>query len=134
MFMGALPVRYALLALALLLCLYLPHVALDMVRRARAKRHARPWGWVLGGAVSWGTSLWASMLFVLLARHGTHDLAHDPALLLASWLITLGTAFGVFAAASVTLDSWRGWLGISAGLAFGLTLFAGLVLVSLQPV
>jgi diguanylate cyclase (GGDEF)-like protein len=134
MFMGASPVRFALLALALLLCLYLPHVALDMVRRARTKRHARPWGWVMGGAVTWGTSLYAALLMALLARHGTLELSHDPALLIACWLVALGTAFGVFAAASVTLADWRAWLGISAGLAFGLSTVGCLMLVSLQPV
>src|SRR5689334_22211384 len=134
MFMGASPVRFALLALALLLCLYLPHVALDMVRRARTKRHARPWGWVMGGAVTWGTSLYAALLMALLARHGTLELSHDPALLIACWLVALGTAFGVFAAASVTLADWRAWLGISAGLEFGLSTVGCLMLVSLQPV
>ena len=132
--MGASPVRFAFFAIALLLCLYLPHVALDLVRRARAKRHSRPWGWLLGGAVSWGTSLWAAMLFTLLGRHGMLDLSHDPALLVASWLVTLGTAFGVFAAASVTLENWRAWVGISAGLALGTSAFVSLMLVSLQPV
>ena len=130
--MGASPVRFALFAVALLLCLYLPHVALDMVRRTRTKRHSRPWGWVMGGAVSWGTSLWAAMLFTLLARHGTLELSHDPALLIASWLVTLGTAFGMFACRG-DLANWRG-TGISAGLAFGLSAFSALLLVSLQPV
>jgi len=132
--MGALPVRLAFVAIALLLCLYLPYLALDIVRRARTNRHSRPWNWLMGGAVSWGTSLWAATLFMLLARHGTLELSHDPALLIASWLVALGTAFGVFAAASVTLANWRGWLGISAGLAFGLSAFFSLLLVSLQPV
>ncbi len=132
--MEALPVRAALFALALLLCLYLPHVALDMVRRARAKRHASPWGWLLGGAVCWGTSLWAALLCMLLARHGALALSHDFALLAASWLISLGSAFGVFAAAAVTLPGWRGALRIGAGLAVGLTALFTLLLVSLQPV
>ena len=73
--MGASPVRFALLAIALLLCLYLPQVALDMVRRARTNRHARPWGAVMGGSVAWGTSLWAALLFTLLARHGALELS-----------------------------------------------------------
>ncbi|MEP7058838.1 MAG: diguanylate cyclase, partial [Caldimonas sp.] len=132
--MGASPVRAALFAAVLLLCLYLPHAALDMIRRARAKRHASPWGWLLGGSASWGTSLWAATLLMLLARHGDLDLSHDPALLLASWLISLGTAFGVFAAAAVTLSGWRGWLAISAGLAAGTAVLLGLMQVSLQPV
>ena len=88
-------VRVALFAAALALCLYLPHVALDMVRRARAKRHASPWGWLLGGAASWGTSLSAALLLMLLSRHGQIALSHDGALLLASWLVSVGTAFGV---------------------------------------
>ena len=127
-------VRAALFAAALLLCLYLPHVALDMVRRARAKRHASPWGWLLGGAASWGISLSAALALTLLARHGRLDLSHDGALLLASWLVSVGTAFGVFAAAAVTLPGWRGWLRISAGLALGMSASFGLMLVSLQPV
>jgi diguanylate cyclase len=132
--MDALSVRAGLFATALLLCLYLPHVALDMVRRARAKRHASPWGWLLGGAVSWGTSLWAAVLFMLLARHGGLDLSHDAALLLASWLISVGTAFGLFAATAVALPGWRGWLRVSAGVAAGLSASFALMLVSLQPV
>ncbi|HWI10988.1 MAG TPA: diguanylate cyclase, partial [Burkholderiaceae bacterium] len=132
--MEALSVRAGLFAAAVLLCLYLPHVALDMVRRARAKRHASPWGWLLGGAVAWGTSLWAALLFTLLARHGGLDLSHDAALLLASWLISVGTAFGLFAATAVALPGWRGWLRTSAGLAVGLSASFGLMLVSLQPV
>ena len=132
--MDALPARAAIFAAALLLCFYLPHVALEVVRRARAKRHSSPWGWLLGGAVAWGTSLWAALLFTLLSRHGELDLSHDAALLLASWLVSLGTAFGVFAAAAVTLSGWRGWLSIGAGLACGLTAVLGLMLVSLQPV
>ena len=132
--MEALSVRAWLFAAALLLCLYLPHVALDMVRRARTKRHASPWGWLLGGAVSWGTGLWAALLFTLLARHGDLDLSHDAALLLASWLVSVGTAFGLFAAAAVALPGWRGWLRTSAGLATGLSAAFGLMLVSLQPV
>ncbi len=132
--MDSLAVRAALFAAALLLCLYLPHVASDMVRRARTKRHASPWGWLLGGAVAWGTGLWASLLFTLLARHGELDLSHDAALLLASWLISVGTAFGLFAVAAVTLPGWRGWLRASAGFAAGMTASFGLMLVSLQPV
>ena len=93
--MEDLPVRAALFAAALLLCLYLPHVALDMVRRARANRHSSPWGWLLGGAAAWGTSLSAALLLTLLARHGQLDLSHDGALLLASWLISVGSAFGL---------------------------------------
>ena len=42
---------------------------------------------VMGGAVSWGTSLWAALLFTLLARHGALELSHDPALLIACWLV-----------------------------------------------
>ena len=76
--MEALPVRAALFAAALLMCLYLPHVALDMIRRVRTKRHASPWGWLLGGAVSWGTGLWAAMLFALLARHGGSSCRTTP--------------------------------------------------------
>jgi len=132
--MEAMSVRAGLFAAALLLCLYLPHVALDMVRRARAKRHASPWGWLLGGAVSWGTSLWAALLFTLLTRHGELDLSHDPALLLASWLLSVGTAFGLFAASAVALPGWRGWLRTSAGAALGLSASFSLMLVSLQPV
>jgi diguanylate cyclase (GGDEF)-like protein len=132
--MEALPVRAALFAAALLLCLYLPHVALDMVRRARANRHASPWGWLLGGAASWGISLSAALLLTLLARHGELDLSHDGALLLASWLISVGSAFGLYASAAVTLAGWRSWLRISAGLALGMSASFGLLLVSLQPV
>src|SRR5580765_3591913 len=129
--MEALPARAALLAATLLLCLYLPHVALDVVRRARANRHASPWNWLLGGAVSWGTSLSAALLFTLLARHGELDLSHDGALLLASWLISVGSAFGLYASAAVALPGWRGWLRISAGLGLGITASFGLLLVSL---
>ena len=132
--MEAMPVRVALLASAFLLCLYLPHVALDMIRRARAKRHARPWGWLLGGAAAWGTSLWGAWLFTLLGRHPGLDLSHDAALLLASWLISVGSSFGLFAATAVTLPGWRGWLRSSAGLALGLNAAFALMLVSLQPV
>jgi NO-binding membrane sensor protein with MHYT domain len=39
----------------------------------------RALGRVMGGAVSWGTSLWAALLFTLLARHGALELSHDPA-------------------------------------------------------
>ncbi|HEY2925291.1 putative bifunctional diguanylate cyclase/phosphodiesterase [Piscinibacter sp.] len=132
--MDALPVRAAFFAAALLLCLYLPHAALDLVRRARAKRHSSPWGWLLGGAASWGTGLWAAALLTLLACHAGLDISHDAALLLASWLVSAGAAFGMLAAASVTLPSWRQWLVISGGLACGLGVVLGLILVSLQPV
>src|SRR6478735_2382866 len=117
--MEALPVRAALFGTALLLCMYLPHVALDMVRRARAKRHASPWGWLLGGAAAWGTCVWAAALCTLLGWHGHLDLSHDPLLLLASWLLSVGTAFGLFAAAAVTLPGWRRALQISGALAIG---------------
>ncbi|HWH84550.1 MAG TPA: EAL domain-containing protein [Burkholderiaceae bacterium] len=132
--MEAWPVRAALFAVALLLCSYLPHAAWDMVRRARAHRHASPWGWLLGGAAAWGTSLWSALLFMLLARHGTLALSHDPALLLASWLVVLGTAFGLLAAAAITLPGWPSWARIAGAFAIGLTLSCGLLLMSLQPV
>ena len=127
-------VRSALYAGAMALCLYLPFVALDLVRRARTKRHASPWGWLLGGAAAWGTSLSAALLLTLLGRHGALDLSHDGALMLASWLVSVGTAFGVFAAVSIALPGWRGWLRISAGLALGVLVSSSLLLVSLQPV
>jgi diguanylate cyclase (GGDEF)-like protein len=126
--------RSALYAGVMALCLYLPFVALDLVRRARTKRHASPWGWLLGGAAAWGTSLSAALLMTLLARHGALDLSHDGALLLASWLVSVGTAFGVFAAVSIALPGWRSWLRISAGLALGVLVSSSLMLVSLQPV
>jgi diguanylate cyclase (GGDEF)-like protein len=127
-------VRAALFVTACGLCAVLPHAALDMVRRTRAKLHARPWGWLLGGSVSWSVSLWAATLFMLLAWHPERAMSHDPALLLASLLVSFGTVFGAFAAASLMLSSWRGWLAISAGMAGGLTAALALVLVSLQPV
>ena len=132
--MESLSVRVALTAAAFVLCLCLPPAAADMIRRARAGRHAGPWGWLIGGAIAWGTSLWAALLFMLVALHADRILSHDPALLLASLLGALGTAFGVFAAAAVTLPGWRAWLKIGAGMAAGLSAVIGLMLVSLQPV
>jgi diguanylate cyclase (GGDEF)-like protein len=127
-------VRIALLVASLLLCLHLPHAALDAVCKARARRHVRAWGWLLGAAASWGTVLWAALLLCLLAVHGGLALSHDPALLLASWLVGLGLGLGVLSASSVTLAGWRSVAAIGAGAALGLTLLLGLTLVSLQPV
>jgi len=128
------PACVALFLAAVSLCLYLPHVALETVRRARAKRHASPWGWLMGGSVAFGTSVWAALLLMLLSQHPDKDLSHDPALLLASWLVSLGAAFGVLAAAAVTLPGWRAGVGIGTGLVIGLAATIGLLLVSFQPV
>ena len=132
--MEALPVRLAFLAAALLICACLPHAALDIVRRMRGKRSANTWGWLLGGAATWGTGLWATALLALLAQHGELDLSHDVALLLASWLIGVGSAFGMLATTAVRLANWRNWAMISASLAGGVAALLGLTLVSLQPV
>ncbi len=132
--MEALPVRLAFLAAALLICACLPHAALDIVRRVRARRSANTWGWLLGGAATWGTGLWAAVLLALLAQHGQLELSHDGALLLASWLVGMGSAFGMLATTAVRLPSWRNWAAISAGLAGGVAALLGLTLVSLQPV
>ncbi|TMH07479.1 MAG: GGDEF domain-containing protein, partial [Betaproteobacteria bacterium] len=132
--MDELPTRAGLLAAVLLLCLYLPHAALETVRRMRAKRHASSWGWLLGGSVSWGTGILAALLLSLLARHGGLKLTHDPALLLASWLLSVGSAFGLLAATTATLPSWRNLAAICGGLACGLVATLVLTLVSLQPV
>ena len=128
------PACVALFLAAVSLCLYLPHVALETVRRARAKRHASPWGWLMGGSVAFGTSVWAALLLLLLSQHADKELSHDPALLLASWLVSLGAAFGALAAAAVTLPGWRAGVGIGTGLVIGLSAAIGLLLVSLQPV
>jgi diguanylate cyclase len=132
--MEGLPLRVALFAAALALCLYLPHAALDIVRRVRARRQSRAWGWLLGGALSWGTGLWAASLLALLALHAGRPLTHDGVLLLASWLACLGCAFGLSAATAVALPGWRHWATISAGIAGGLGVPLALMLVSLQPV
>lgn len=128
------PACAALFLAAVSLCMYLPHVALETVRRARARRHSSPWGWLMGGSVVFGTSVWAALLLTLLSQHSGTPLSHAPALLIASWVLSLGTAFGALAAAAVTLPGWRAGLRIGAGLVIGLTASIGLLLVSLQPV
>src|SRR5690349_2728469 len=106
----------ALFAAALLLCAHLPYAALDIVRHVRAKRHATSWDRLLGGALSWGTGLWAAALLMLLERHGGRELSHDAVLLMASWLLALGCAFGLIGATAVALTHWRSLAAIGMGL------------------
>ena len=123
-----------LFAVALALCVCLPHAALDMVRRARAKRHANPWGWLLIAAVSWGTTAWAALVFALLAFQPGLDLAHDAALLITSWLLGVATGFGLLGSCTVALESRRHAAAIGAGLALGLSCMSAVLMASLQPV
>ena len=123
-----------LFAVALALCVCLPHAALDMVRRARAKRHANPWGWLLIAAVSWGTTAWAALVFALLAFQPGLDLAHDAALLITSWLLGVATGFGLLGSCTVALQSRRHAAAIGAGLALGLSCMSAVLMASLQPV
>src|SRR5439155_9458800 len=89
-------------------------------RKAQARidsAFASSWGWLLGGSVSWGTGILAALLLSLLARHGGLKLTHDPALLLALWLLSGGSAFVLLAATTPTHPCCRIHAALYGGLA-----------------
>jgi len=90
------------------------------VRRALAHQGATVFGWLMGGALSAGTGMWAQSLLGLVAREVPFELHYTTAVVLAAWLPAVVLVMAVQWQFSVRGLDWRlrvtGGLFISVGL------------------
>ena len=76
-----------LVVLSVLVAVIASYTALDLAGRVSAKSGASSWFWLLGGAFSMGTGIWAMHFVGMLAFHLPVPLAYDVPINVLSWLI-----------------------------------------------
>lgn len=76
-----------LVVLSVLVAVIASYTALDLAGRVSAKSGASSWFWLLGGAFSMGTGIWAMHFVGMLAFHLPIPLAYDVPINVLSWLI-----------------------------------------------
>jgi diguanylate cyclase (GGDEF)-like protein len=99
--------RHEMVASAILLALYVSHVALEVAQRVRGADHFVVLGWLIGGSLSLGTGLWAMNTLGLLSVQTASVVGHDAALSLASWLLAVGAVFAALWGAGRAERRWR---------------------------
>ena len=76
-----------LVVLSVLVAVIASYTALDLAGRVSAKSGTNSWFWLLGGALSMGTGIWAMHFVGMLAFHLPVPLAYDVPINVLSWLI-----------------------------------------------
>jgi diguanylate cyclase (GGDEF)-like protein len=92
---------------AVLMALYVSHVALEIARRIRGADNLVVLGWLVGGCLSLGTGLWAMSTLGLLSVQPASVVGHDPSLSLASWFLGVAAVFSMLWTASRAERRWR---------------------------
>ena len=80
------------------------YTALDLTGRIRAAQGATAWGWLLAGALSMGSGIWAMHFVGMLAFDLPIEMGYRVDLTAASWLLAvLGSVLGLRLATAPTL-------------------------------
>jgi diguanylate cyclase (GGDEF)-like protein len=91
------------------------YTALDLAGRVSESRGTSSWIWLLGGAFSMGTGIWAMHFIGMLAFHLPVPLAYDVPINVLSWLIAmLVSGVALFVVRRPTMSG--GYLSIGAAL------------------
>ena len=110
-----------LAALSLLVAVMSVYTALDLTARLRAATTRAANWWLLGGALHLGGGLWAMHQIGLIALEQRAPIVLDGRLLLASFLLAIGTSgFALYRVGRATLDT-RGLLPAALAVGVGIS-------------
>jgi diguanylate cyclase (GGDEF)-like protein len=104
-----------LVVLSIVVAIIASYTALDLAGRVSESRGTNSWIWLLGGAFSMGTGIWAMHFIGMLAFHLPVPLAYDVPINFLSWLIAiLVSGVALFVVRRPTMSG--GYLSIGAAL------------------
>jgi len=104
-----------LVVLSVVVAAIASYTALDLAGRVSQSRGTSSWLWLLGGAFSMGTGIWAMHFIGMLAFHLPVPLAYDVPINVLSWLIAmLVSGVALFVVRRPTMSG--GYLSIGAAL------------------
>ena len=104
-----------LVVLSVVVAAIASYTALDLAGRVSQSSGTSSWIWLLGGAFSMGTGIWAMHFIGMLAFHLPVPLAYDVPINVLSWLIAmLVSGVALFVVRRPTMSG--GYLSIGAAL------------------
>jgi diguanylate cyclase (GGDEF)-like protein len=104
-----------LVVLSVVVAAIASYTALDLAGRVSESKGTNSWIWLLGGAFSMGTGIWAMHFIGMLAFHLPVPLAYDVPINVLSWLIAmLVSGVALFVVRRPTMSG--GYLSIGAAL------------------
>ena len=104
-----------LVVLSVLVAVIASYTALDLAGRVSESRGTNSWIWLLGGAFSMGTGVWAMHFIGMLAFHLPIPLAYDVSINVLSWFIAMAVSgVALFVVRRPTMSG--GYLSIGAAL------------------
>ncbi|KMO14005.1 bifunctional diguanylate cyclase/phosphodiesterase [Methylobacterium indicum] len=83
--------------LAALVCWFSCRTALHLLEQARVEHGARALGWLVGAAFSAGAGIWSTHFIAMLGYDPGMGISYDPAVTLASLLLSVASALLAFA-------------------------------------
>jgi diguanylate cyclase (GGDEF)-like protein len=124
-----------LVVLSVVVAVIASYTALDLAGRVSETRGASSWIWLLGGAFSMGTGIWAMHFIGMLAFHLPIPLAYDVPINVLSWLIAiLVSGVALFVVRRPTMSG--GYLSIGAalmGLGICVMHYTGMAAMRMSP-
>lgn len=90
------------------------YTALDLVGRIRAAHSDEAWGWLLAGACSMGSGIWAMHFVGMLACEMPFERGYRIDLTIVSWLLAaMGSLVTLYLASATTLTQKRYYTGVA---------------------
>lgn len=126
---------FKLVALSLAIAIVASYTALDLAGRVNATSGRRLSIWLIGGAVSMGTGIWAMHFIGMLAFHLPIAVAYDSWLNALSWLIAvLVSAIALFVVQRPTMTGGNLSIGaIVMGIGISLMHYTGMAAMQMSP-
>lgn len=124
-----------LVVLSVVVAVIASYTALDLAGRVSESRGTSSWIWLLGGAFSMGTGIWAMHFIGMLAFHLPVPLAYDVPINVLSWLVAmLVSGVALFVVRRPTLSG--GYLSIGAalmGVGISVMHYTGMAAMRMSP-
>jgi diguanylate cyclase (GGDEF)-like protein len=125
----------ALVVLSVVVAVIASYTALDLAGRVSESTGASSWIWLVGGAFSMGTGIWAMHFIGMLAFHLPVPLAYDVPINVLSWLAAmLVSGVALFVVRRPTLSG--GYLSIGAalmGVGISVMHYTGMAAMRMSP-
>ncbi len=126
---------FKLVALSLAIAIVASYTALDLAGRVNATSGRRLSVWLIGGAVSMGTGIWAMHFIGMLAFHLPIAVAYDSWLNALSWLTAvLVSAIALFVVQRPTMTGGNLSIGATVmGIGISLMHYTGMAAMQMSP-